>query len=168
MRRVVRILNQVGGVSQSQALVLLRVLRHLLEVCPLVILHIHGCRGIEITGNRIDTAGHQQAVSCPVQLVGKVTYGTVWYHRGCGQLCLIAGNLVSLQSLVLVANPVSAALIRDVTPGVVLLDDSKVIYVRAVADILGDRAKVTSLGDSIKLKGKAEGFEILTLDELVR
>ena len=32
----------------------------------------------------------------------------------------------------------------------------------------GDRAKVTSLGSSIKLKGKAEGFEILTLDELER
>ncbi len=39
---------------------------------------------------------------------------------------------------------------------------------RAVADILGDRAKTTSLGDTIKLKGKAEGFEILTLDELKR
>ena len=37
---------------------------------------------------------------------------------------------------------------------------------RAVADELGDRAKTTSLGGSIKLKGKAEGFEILTLDEL--
>ena len=37
---------------------------------------------------------------------------------------------------------------------------------RAVADELGDRARTTSLGGSIKLKGKAEGFEILTLDEL--
>ncbi|MBR3570872.1 MAG: adenylate/guanylate cyclase domain-containing protein [Oscillibacter sp.] len=37
---------------------------------------------------------------------------------------------------------------------------------RSVADALGDRATVTSLGDSIKLKGKAEGFEILTLDAL--
>ncbi len=44
----------------------------------------------------------------------------------------------------------------------------KILISRAVADILGDRAKVTSLGDSIKLKGKAEGFEIFTLDELVR
>ena len=41
------------------------------------------------------------------------------------------------------------------------------IYIsRAVADALGDRAKTTSLGGSIKLKGKAEGFEILTLDSL--
>ncbi len=41
------------------------------------------------------------------------------------------------------------------------------IYIsRAVADALGERAKTTSLGGSIKLKGKAEGFEILTLDEL--
>jgi len=41
------------------------------------------------------------------------------------------------------------------------------IYIsRAVADILGDRAETTSLGGSIKLKGKAEGFEILTLDSL--
>ena len=42
----------------------------------------------------------------------------------------------------------------------------KILISRAVADILGDRAMVTSLGDSIKLKGKAEGFEILTLDKL--
>ena len=42
----------------------------------------------------------------------------------------------------------------------------KIFISRAVADILGDRAVVTSLGDSIKLKGKAEGFEILTLDSL--
>ena len=41
------------------------------------------------------------------------------------------------------------------------------IYIsRVVADALGERAKTTSLGGSIKLKGKAEGFEILTLDEL--
>lgn len=41
------------------------------------------------------------------------------------------------------------------------------IYIsRAVADALGDRADVTSLGGSIKLKGKAEGFEVLTLDAL--
>ena len=39
---------------------------------------------------------------------------------------------------------------------------------RAVADALGDRAKVTSLGDSVQLKGKAEGFETLTLDALQR
>ena len=36
-----------------------------------------------------------------------------------------------------------------------------------VADALGERAKTTSLGGTIKLKGKAEGFEILTLDELI-
>jgi len=41
------------------------------------------------------------------------------------------------------------------------------IYIsRDVADALGDRAQVTSLGGSIKLKGKAEGFEVLTLDAL--
>ncbi len=44
----------------------------------------------------------------------------------------------------------------------------KILISRAVADILGDRAEVTSLGDSIKLKGKAEGFEILTLDKIKR
>jgi len=43
-----------------------------------------------------------------------------------------------------------------------------ILISRAVADALGDRAAVTSLGDSIKLKGKAEGFECLTLDELKR
>ncbi len=43
------------------------------------------------------------------------------------------------------------------------------IYIsRVVADILGDRAKVTSLGNSIKLKGKSSDFEILRLDSLER
>jgi adenylate cyclase len=42
----------------------------------------------------------------------------------------------------------------------------KVYISRDVADALGDRAKVTSLGGSIKLKGKADGFEVLTLDAL--
>ena len=37
---------------------------------------------------------------------------------------------------------------------------------RVVADMLGTRGKFTSLGDTIKLKGKADGFEILTLDSL--
>ena len=41
------------------------------------------------------------------------------------------------------------------------------VYIsRAVADALGARARTTSLGGTIKLKGKAEGFEILTLDAL--
>ena len=44
----------------------------------------------------------------------------------------------------------------------------KVLISRAVADALGDRAETTSLGGSIKLKGKAEGFETLTLDSLKR
>ena len=42
----------------------------------------------------------------------------------------------------------------------------KVLISRAVTDALGERASVTSLGGSIKLKGKADGFEILTLDAL--
>ena len=41
------------------------------------------------------------------------------------------------------------------------------IYIsRAVADALGSRARVTSLGKEIRLKGKQSGFELLTLDEL--
>lgn len=44
----------------------------------------------------------------------------------------------------------------------------QVLISRAVADILGDRAVCTSLGDSIRLKGKAEGFEILRLEKLIR
>lgn len=41
------------------------------------------------------------------------------------------------------------------------------VYIsRAVADALGSRAKTTSLGGTIRLKGKAEGFEVLTLDAL--
>ncbi|MBR1797380.1 MAG: adenylate/guanylate cyclase domain-containing protein [Clostridiales bacterium] len=41
------------------------------------------------------------------------------------------------------------------------------VYIsRIVADKLGDLAKTTSLGSTVKLKGKAEGFEVLTLDSL--
>lgn len=41
------------------------------------------------------------------------------------------------------------------------------VYIsRIVADALGDRAKTTSLGYSVKLKGKSE-FEVLILDELI-
>ena len=41
------------------------------------------------------------------------------------------------------------------------------VYIsRAVADVLGDRCEYTSLGDSIKLKGKADGFEVLKLERL--
>ena len=41
------------------------------------------------------------------------------------------------------------------------------VYIsRIVADMLGERAKTTSLGGTIKLKGKTEGFEVLTLDSL--
>lgn len=41
-----------------------------------------------------------------------------------------------------------------------------ILISRAVADALGDRAKTISLGSSIKLKGKSEGFEILRLLDL--
>ena len=42
------------------------------------------------------------------------------------------------------------------------------IYIsRAVADALEGRIRVTSLGDTIKLKGKKDGFEILTMDEIL-
>lgn len=43
----------------------------------------------------------------------------------------------------------------------------KVYISRVVADILGDRADVTSLGDTVKLKGKASGFEVLMLNSLI-
>ena len=42
----------------------------------------------------------------------------------------------------------------------------KILISRSVANALDKRAKVTSLGDTIKLKGKSEGFELLTLDAL--
>ena len=38
---------------------------------------------------------------------------------------------------------------------------------RSVADKLEGRIRYTSLGDTIKLKGKAEGFEVLKVDELL-
>ncbi len=42
----------------------------------------------------------------------------------------------------------------------------KVYISRAVADRLGDRITYTSLGATIKLKGKAEGFEVLELESI--
>ena len=40
------------------------------------------------------------------------------------------------------------------------------VYIsRAVADALGDRIRVTSLGTTVKLKGKSD-FEVLVLDEI--
>ena len=42
----------------------------------------------------------------------------------------------------------------------------KILISRAVADILGSRADVTSLGDTVKLKGKSAGFEVLRLNSL--
>ncbi len=42
----------------------------------------------------------------------------------------------------------------------------KVYISRAVADALGDRITYTSLGATIKLKGKADGFEVLELNSI--
>lgn len=42
------------------------------------------------------------------------------------------------------------------------------IYIsRAVADEAGERIRTTSLGDTVKLKGKKEGFEVLCLEEIL-
>lgn len=42
------------------------------------------------------------------------------------------------------------------------------VYIsRAVADELRGRIEFTSLGDTVKLKGKAEGFEVLKLDRII-
>ena len=42
------------------------------------------------------------------------------------------------------------------------------VYIsRAVADALAGRIRATSLGGSVPLKGKKEGFEVLTLDEIL-
>ena len=43
----------------------------------------------------------------------------------------------------------------------------KVYISRSVADALGERITYTSLGDTIKLKGKADGFEVLELKSIV-
>ncbi len=43
------------------------------------------------------------------------------------------------------------------------------VYIsRSVADALGDRIRTTSLGSTIKLKGKAEGFEVLKVESILR
>jgi len=44
---------------------------------------------------------------------------------------------------------------------------NQLLISRTVADALEGRIKCTSLGDSIKLKGKAAGFEILKVDKLL-
>ena len=42
------------------------------------------------------------------------------------------------------------------------------VYIsRAVADALAGRIRATSLGGSVPLKGKAGGFEVLTLDAIL-
>ncbi|MBR6452526.1 MAG: adenylate/guanylate cyclase domain-containing protein, partial [Lachnospiraceae bacterium] len=42
---------------------------------------------------------------------------------------------------------------------------SGTVYIsRAVADALGERISYTSLGGTVRLKGKAEGFEVLQMD----
>lgn len=42
------------------------------------------------------------------------------------------------------------------------------IYIsRAVADALSGRVRTTSLGDTVKLKGKKEGFEVLIMEEIL-
>lgn len=41
------------------------------------------------------------------------------------------------------------------------------VYIsRTVADALEGRIKATSLGGTVRLKGKKEGFEVLVLDEI--
>ena len=41
------------------------------------------------------------------------------------------------------------------------------VYIsRSVADALKDRISCTSLGGTVRLKGKAEGFEVLKLDSI--
>lgn len=42
-----------------------------------------------------------------------------------------------------------------------------ILLSRAAAEQLGGRARVTSLGNSIPLKGKSADFEVLRLDELL-
>ena len=55
----------------------------------------------------------------------------------------------------------TAARLESNAPG------GQILISRAVADALEGRIKVTSLGDSIKLKGKSAGFEILRLEGLM-
>lgn len=43
----------------------------------------------------------------------------------------------------------------------------KIYISREVADRLKGRIRVTSLGDSVKLKGKADGFEVLIMEEIL-
>ena len=55
----------------------------------------------------------------------------------------------------------TAARLESNAPG------GQILISRAVADALDGRIRVTSLGDTIKLKGKSAGFEILRVDGLM-
>ena len=55
----------------------------------------------------------------------------------------------------------TAARLESNAPG------GQILISRAVADALEGRIRVTSLGDTIKLKGKSAGFEILRVDGLM-
>ena len=94
------------------------------------------------------------------------TYGrTVSFGVGVHYGPAVVGNIGAIQRMdyTAIGDTVNtAARLEANAPG------GKVLISRAVADMLGDWAEVTSLGGSIKLKGKAEGFETLTLDNLKR
>lgn len=77
----------------------------------------------------------------------------------CGEA--VVGNIGSPERLdyTAIGDTVNTAarLESNARPGQILIS-------RAVADALGGRIRATSLGASIPLKGKSEGFEVLTLD----
>ena len=54
-----------------------------------------------------------------------------------------------------------------ITDGSTVTPGGTIYISRAVADALEGRIRTTSLGDTVKLKGKKEGFEVLTLDAIV-
>ena len=67
---------------------------------------------------------------------------------------------MTTRELLLAANAAKSAMADAST-------ETKNAALRAMADALEGRVRTVSLGDTIKLKGKKDGFEILTLEEIL-
>ena len=93
-----------------------------------------------------------------IKQIQLITYGA---YGASGQVAALLEEPDSRPEAVAKALENTAARLEANAPG-------GTIYIsRAVADCLEGRIAATSLGDAVKLKGKTEGFEVLTLDKIL-